>query len=157
MTHPFDSLLTDPPGQYALTPFGNTHAVVLTGCPTFQRRAYNLFVSRGCDGIPPPPVHDSLRLNTVWFCLPEERVRLALALYLYGQLVRANTRDVIDEEGDFVEVICDNEPALWDQAEQLACDFMVNHMPRDWRALPSYESDDRIVEHGVGTISGGEE
>ncbi len=84
---------------------------------------------------------------------------MALARYLYTQLyqTKAARRDVVDAEGDFVEVVCDNEPALWDEAEQLACDFIVTHMRPNWRALPTYEEDTRpVIEHDLGVLGAGE-
>lgn len=156
MIDSFSSLLQDPPGTYALTPFGSTHAIVLTGCPTFRERGYNLFTSMGGKAHQPlPPLHSTDRVDTVWFCTTADAARMALALYLYGRLWRTNMRAVVDDEGDFVECVCDNEAELWTQAEQLACDFIVSHMRPDHRALPTYEGDTRTVEHGLGTIGVG--
>lgn len=156
-TDPFHALLFDPPGTYALTPFGSTHAVVLTGSPLFHTRAHNLFASFGSEtGQAVPPLHTTDRADTVWFCQSAPRVRAALRLYLFARLFKAHARDVIDAEGDFVEVVCDDEVALWEQAEQLACDFIVSHMHADHRALPVYSGDERSVEHGMGTIATGE-
>ncbi len=159
----FDALLTNPPGRYGLMPYGNTYAVILTGCPLFWEKGYALFISFGGEQAqyihvesPLPPLHRTDRAHTAWFCLPAERVRLALALYLYGQLVRRNTRDIIDEEGDFVEVVCDNEVALWEEAQQLAADFIVNHLRPDHSAIPDNESTTTVVEHGWGNLDTGE-
>ncbi len=154
----FHQLLSNPPGSYGLSTYGQTHAVILTGSRDFIERAYNLFVSMGGEApreheeeTPLPPLHRSDRPETMWFCLPEERIRLALALYFHGQLYRHHTRDVLDEEGDFIEVVCDREEALWAEAQQLACDFVVNHMRPNSGALPSYDDDPYAPEeHGQG-------
>ncbi len=159
---PFATLLLDPPGTYALSSFGGTKAIVLRGDATFRHRGYNLFVSLGGQSnhnaraeTPLPQLHLTDDPDVVWFCMPEERVTLALALYLNAQLVRANTREVRDADGDFVEVVCDNEAALWEQAQQQAVDFVAWHMQPDYRALPSYEFDPLAVEHRLGAIDAG--
>jgi hypothetical protein len=73
-------------------------------------------------------------------------------LYFYGQLYTLNSRDIFDEEGDFVETVAD-EDALMLEAEQFACDFMVSHMRPDSRYLPTYEGEDRTPqEYGVGHL-----
>lgn len=168
----FTALLTDPPGQYALTPFGSTHTVVLTGSHLFHTKGYNLFTSMGGEatrepreddddesirGVTPlPPIHHSTLANTIFFCMPLERVKLALALYLHGQLYKTQgaRRSVIDDEGDFVEMACDNEAALWEAAQQGACDFIVNHMPSNYRALPAYEEKRIVEEYSQGNLRG---
>ncbi len=155
----FHTLLFNPPGRYGLSTYGQTHAVILTGSPEFLSKGYALFVSFGGEApreheeeSPLPPIHRAEdRIDGIWFCLPHKRIELALALYFYGQLYRHHTRDIIDAEGDFVEAVCDNEDALWVEAQQLACDFMVNHMLPDSAALPTYEHQHIAPEeHGVG-------
>lgn len=159
----FNTLLNDPPGTYALVTYGNTHAVILKGCSDFRRKGYNLFVSYGGEQqkliyaeSPLPPLHLTDQANTVWFCQPKERSQLALALYFNAQLVRANLRDVIDDEGDFVEVVCDKEAELWEEAQQLACTFMVSHMLPDHRVIHDNESTPATQEHGIGNLDTGE-
>ncbi len=160
----FSILLTQPPGTYALSRYGQTHAVVLTGCPTFHSRGYNLFLNGGGESkrdaraeTPLPPLRLTDDPRVVWFCLPEARVQLALRLWCYGQLYRLNARDVIDAEGDFVETVVDDETALMAEAEQLALDFVAWHMRPDYSALPSYEFDPIWVEHRLGVIDRGGE
>ena len=92
-TDAYFGLLTNPPGFYGLTSYGSTHAITLTGCPEFRRRAYNLFTSFDGGAIRSdmaesrlPELHASERPDTVWFCLPKHRVRAALALFFYCQL-----------------------------------------------------------------------
>ncbi len=147
------SSLFDPPGTYALATFGRTHAVILTGSERFRELGYNLFTSGGGKrSTPLPPIHSAEdRLDGIWFCMPEERVTLALTLYFYSRLWRANKRVVLDAEGEHVETVCDNEEALWAEAQQLACDFVVNHMRPDHGALPDYDDDPYApAEHGMG-------
>lgn len=157
----FDTLLNQPPGRYGLSSYGQTTAVVLTGGEEFRRKGYNLFVSMGGEAArevesstPLPPIHRADdRPDGIFFCLPVVRIRLALALYFNAHLIRANTRDLLDEEGDFIEVVCDNESALWEEAQQLACDFVVNHMRPDSSALPTYVFDPFMPhEHAVGRL-----
>ena len=155
-------------GYYGLSRFGQTHAVILTGDRAFRTKGYNLFASFGGESAregevetPVPPIHYSDRPNTIWFCLPDTRVRSALTLYFFGQLYQTQgvRTSVIDDQGDFVEMKCENEEALYEQAGQLACDFIVNHMRPDWRALPSYDADyGAVVEYSIGELNndGGE-
>ncbi len=161
MTDPFHTLLNDPPGTYGLTPNGNTSAVTLRGDARFRELGYNLFTSYGGETLsgarcerPLPPIHLTEDKDVVWFCLPASRVRVALTLYLYGQLYQTQgvRRSVIDDEGDLVEVVCDNEDALYEQAGQLACDFVVNHMHPDYATVdPEDQRSKVVVEHGMGT------
>ncbi len=156
----FTTLFTQPPGRYGLSAFGQTHAVILTGCPLFHELGYNLFLNGGGEAkrslyaeTPLPPLHKTDDARVVWFCLPEARVKLALRLYFYAQLVRADTTDILDADGDFTEVACLNEARHWEDAEQLACDFMVSHMRPNSGALPTYEADQHVpAEHGLGNL-----
>ncbi len=155
----FSSLLLDPPGSYSLTPYGASSLVVLKGSPLFIQRGYDLFISMGGESkrneryeTPLPGLHYTDEVDTVYFGLPAPRIRIALALYFYAQLWRANTRDLVDDEGDYLDTVCDCEAALWDQAEQAACDFIVCHMPPNWRVLPEYGVKAAVVEHGFGSL-----
>ncbi len=137
----FSSLLLDPPGSY------------------FRQRGYNLFTSFGGESkrneryeTPLPVLHYTDEVDMVYFGMPAERVRVALSLYLYAQLWRANTRDLVDSEGDYLDTVCDCEAALWDQAEQAACDFIVMHMPPNWSVLPEYGVKAAVIEHGFGSL-----
>ncbi len=155
----FHSLLNDPPGLYFLTPGEGSSIIVLRGSPLFRQRGYDLFISFGGESkrneryeTPLPRLHYTDEADTVYFRLPAPRVRVALALYFYAQLWRANTRDLVDSEGDYLDTVCDCEAALWDQAEQAACDFIVMHMPPNWRVLPEYGVKATLVEHGFGSL-----
>lgn len=154
-------LLTNPPGEYGLATYGNTQAVILVGSPEFRERGYNLFASMGGEvkhleyvESRLPILRPSDRLNTSWFCLPFARIEGALRLYFYGQLYGAKgvKRDLVDEEGDFMESVCDNEETLWEEAAQLACDFIVQHMRGQPGAIPElHPFRYHVPEHGFGT------
>lgn len=157
LMNPYNDLLNNPVGRYNIVPYGNTHAVILTGDSVFREKGYNLFVSFGGQSnrnsrtdTPLPPIHTTERANTVWFCMPFGRIQMALRLYLYAQLVRDNTREVYDNEGDFVEVVCDNEAQLWEEAEQLAIEFMVKHMPVDYSVIPTHNTSSLVTEYAMG-------
>lgn len=156
----FYGLLDNPPGQYGFTPYGNTHAVSLTGSPAFRERAFNLFASFGGGTSEAdenesrlPTLHTSERLNTAWFCMPPERVLAALRLYLFGQLwqYKGQTVDILDEDGDRTDCTCLNEDALMAEATELATLFMATEMPRDWAAFPDNGAARVSTEHGVAT------
>ncbi len=159
-TDPLRALLTEPPGSYSLTAYGNTHAVILTGDAAFRECAYNLFVSMGGEAqrathqeTPLPKVHTTDRADVVWFCLPAARVTLALRLFAYAALWRANAHDLTDAEGDYLDTVCDTEAALWDQTEQMAIDFVVTHMRPNYAAIPADEwANERLIEHALGVI-----
>ena len=164
-TDPFHELLCNPPGEYRLTPYGRTHAVILRGDAPFRERGYNLFASMGGEArhevrfeTPLPPLHTTDRADTVWFCLPADRVKLALRLWLYAQLWKAGARDVFDAEGDYLDTVCPDEAALWDQTEQPAMDFIVTHMPPDWRVVSTDEwATERLIEYALGVIEADED
>lgn len=159
-TDPYYGLLIDPKGYYGLTSYGNTHAVTLTGSPLFQERGYNLFTSFGGETAGEnelesrvPPLHNSIRPDTVWFCMPKARVLMAIQLYFYTKLwtAKGECQDVRDEEGDFIETVCSNEDALMAEASELAAQFVALEMTPDSAALPKSDIGNRYVprEHGV--------
>lgn len=142
---PYYGLLTNPPGQYGRIKSGHTAAVTLTGSPEFRARAYDLFASFGGEVKRAewtesrlPIIRKADRPDTDWFYLPLPRIEGAVRLYLYGQLWRAKgvKRVVLDEEGDYVETVCDNEDALWEEAGALAARFVAEEMVSDWGAIP---------------------
>jgi hypothetical protein len=162
----YHGLLTDPVGRYGRVPYGACVAVTLRGCPTFLRRAENLFSSYGGDSYHPdgrggwrremrePVFHDGDDPGTRFFCLPEGRVKAALRIWLYGQLCRTKAiRDYIrDAEGDVLETIYLNETALMVEAAQLAESFWAYEMRPDYavladRCLP--ESHHQVLEYAV--------
>ncbi len=165
MIHPGDAyygLLTNPPGLYGLVDNGRTQAVTLTGSPQFRERAFNLFSSFGGESrrkswveSRPPILRWSDRPDTAWFCMPRARIVTALTLFLYGQIwtVKAVRTNVVDEEGDLVEITCSNEDALMVEAAELANTFVANEMPTDYAAIPTNEwTTADVVEHGFGMI-----
>jgi hypothetical protein len=131
--------LFNPPGRYGkVINYGRTTAVTLTGSPEFRAKGYNLFASFGStDSTDLPVIRKADRPDTDWFCLPLARIESAVRLYLYGQLRQAAPkREIRDEEGDLLEIVCDTEPALWEEASTLAAWF-VQEMPADWDAIPA--------------------
>jgi hypothetical protein len=145
LSDPYYGLLSNPPGQYGRVKSGHTAAVTLTGSPEFRTRAYNLFASFGGETRRVewvesrlPIVRKADRPDTDWFYLPLPRIEGALRLYFYGQLWQAKgvKRVVVDEDGDYVETICDNEAELWDEAGTMAARFVTEEMRSDWDAIP---------------------
>ncbi len=155
---PYFGLLTNPPGRYGLVDYGETKAVILTGDAIFRERAFNLFASFGSEvkngdvvETRIPTLRTSDRVNTVWFCMPVARIEEALRYYFYGHLWRAKCRHVVDQDGDFTEAVCDTEPAAWEEACQLACDFIVQHMGFESGAIPILSPTPLpLVEHDLG-------
>lgn len=162
LTHDdYHGLLSNPPGRYGKVNCGQTWAVTLTGSDEFRARGYNLFSSFGGDSQRgawvenrPPTIRVADRPDTIWFCLPLARIEAAVRLYLYPQLYRVKgvKRAIVDDEGDLIETVCDNEAELWAEAQALAARFVANEMPSDWDAVPSNDWEPRtVVEHSVGS------
>ena len=87
--------------------------------------------------------------NCLFFCMPPERYRKAVGLYLYGQLVKAKGewREHRDAEGNFLGQDCLNEDTLDVESKALAQSFYTNELNLDYRAIPEYVSTNGLVEH----------
>lgn len=142
-------LLTDPPGRYGRVPYGACIAVTLRGSPAFLRRAENLFSSFGAESFHPtkrgglrrevrePVFRVGDDPDTEFFCMPEGRIKVALRLYLYGQLYRrkGQIHVVLDADGDYVDLVCANDADLMEEAARLAESFWVYEMTPDYAVM----------------------
>jgi len=147
-------LLTNPSGAYGRAPYGASIAYTLRGNEQFIQLAHTLFDNFGGEVINGPRdgtgkrwlenrpvVLRSTPNPTAWFfCMPEERFRLALRTYLYCQMYRhhAKIQVVVDEDGDRVDSICLNEAELEREAAVLADTFYHYEVRPDYGALPEY-------------------
>lgn len=157
-------LLTNPPGRYGLVPFGKTMAVTLRGEPLFIRRASNLFCSFGGEswhsngrgGVRresrEPAIYPGEIPDSAFFCMPENRIKTALRLYLYTQMYAAAPKRIIrDADGDIVDIECaETTENLDHRAEQLAAAFIAYEMEADYAVIECYHQSSAIVaEHRI--------
>jgi len=147
-------LLTDPPGEYGRCIHGSCKAITLRGSPEFIERASNLFSSFGGESQYPtlqgewrrqarePLFHAGRHLNTAYFCMPVERAKTAVRLYLFAQLYKAKAvrQSILDEEGDSVGHICLNETDLEVEAAVLTETFWHHEVGPDYGVIPDYLS-----------------
>lgn len=150
LTDPFFGLLTDPPGEWGLISYGGERALILKGDDQFKAKALNLLYSfYGCGVHQYGRHHDYIDSDWAEQCRPftqglhikerdahgnlmipvvTSRLLNALKLWFYGRLCphRAVYRQVLDEEGDLVEIEGPtNEASLLKEAASLALAFVA--------------------------------
>ena len=163
---PFFGLLTDPPGNWGLVAHGLDKTLVLQGTEAFLTKALNFLHSYATGRLEDDPKSRDIELrfappdeaNRVLVTISEARLRRALRLWFYGQLfhLRADTRPVVDEEGDVVDYVLTNDAAIETEAGSLTEAF-VSHI--DGCALGAHiggtGEDTRLVGYKIGAWNDG--
>lgn len=159
----FYGLLTDPPGSYGKATYGASTAFTLRGGERFLRLASNLFDSFGgetengpLDGSAPRwqerrevSFRQGNDKECLFFCMPPERFKKAVYLYLRGKVMedKGQWRILRDAEGNYLGQDLLNEGDVDREAHDLAQSFCEHEIGLDYRAIPEYVSSAGLTEH----------
>ena len=158
---PYYGLLSNPSGRWHLVSHGREKAVVLQGSEDFIRRNTNMMASFGGGHI--TAAHRNVKIesrplfaNTVIVPITEERLITALRLYFYGQIynIKANRKDIVDEEGDLVEIHVLNVPAMMKEARELAERFYQTAMKDEIAGSIAEAGSSPVHEYSFVSTSG---
>lgn len=100
---PYYGLLTEPPGSWVLSRYGNTMSVMLKGSREFLRRGFNMLSSFGGGKTEDRYSHNvtigcrHLSEDTWMVPITEARLHRALNLYFYVSMARSSDPTLTDE------------------------------------------------------------
>ena len=161
---PFFGLLNNPPGRWGLIAYGLDKALILQRPKTFLTKALNFLHSYAggrmngpTSKLVPVQIKEQDETGAMMIPMSEGRLKRALTVWFYGQLYpyRAQTEDVLDEEGDVVDTNLLNEPDIMDEAERLTSSF-YSKIEGDGLGCSFMDKVQTIhLEHTVGTLNDG--